>query len=178
MIKLLTIPLILLSTQTLAQDYDRSQWRHWVDEDGDCQDARVEILVRDLDVELDQEFSDCRIPFGLWLDPFTGAIFSDSSDLDIDHIVPLSYANKVGGHKWSPLLKKLFANDPDNLMAVSAGQNRSKGDKGPSQYLPPDTKFHCEYIRIWEWVLRKYELDPLPEDDKVIDEMSRLCERR
>ena len=42
--------------------YDRSDWKHWVDEDGDCQDARQEVLIEEslepVTFETDQK---CRV---------------------------------------------------------------------------------------------------------------------
>jgi hypothetical protein len=38
----------------------------------------------------------------------------------------------------------MFANDPGNLLATSASADRSKGAKGPDQWLP--SFGHCEYV--------------------------------
>ncbi|WP_020411235.1 MULTISPECIES: hypothetical protein [Microbulbifer] len=34
---------------------------------------------------------------GLWLDPYTGNFYTLASDLDVEHIVPLSWAHEHGG---------------------------------------------------------------------------------
>ena len=45
-----------------------------------------------------------------------------------------------------------FANDVDvswALIAVSAASNRSKGDKDPADWLPPDAGDLCSFVSAW-----------------------------
>jgi len=84
--------------------------------------------------------------------------FTQASDLDIDHIVPLAHAHRPGGANWSREQKRQFANDPDNLIAVDDRTNQEKSDKGPVRWKPPMESFWCEYGNKWQWVKQKYGL--------------------
>ena len=115
-------------------DYDRSDWKHWTDEDGDCQDARQEVLIAEslvaVTFETDRE---CEVASGRWFAAFTGTTVGDPGDLDVDHLVPLKNAHNSGAAHWSPERKEEYANylaDPDHLIAVTRGANRSKGARG------------------------------------------------
>ena len=44
--------------------------------------------------------------------------------------------------------------DPDNLLATSSSANRSKGAKGPDQWLPSINK--CSYAQRWKQLIKKY----------------------
>ena len=100
-------------------------------------------------------------------DRLTGALLSDASDVDIDHVIPLSYAHRHGGSYWSAYKKEQFANDPINLLPTYDIENRKKSDKGPSEYLPSDKNLACAYIKRWQAIRNKYDLNIAP-DDKVI----------
>jgi hypothetical protein len=118
----------------------------------------------------------CRVTRGRWLDPYTNQIFLDPGDLDVDHLVPLAWAHARGGHSWSSERRRAFANDPRNLFAVEASVNRSKGADGPTDWLPPNEAFQCEYITRFVRVVLTYELSPAAGEAQAINDLRRrLC---
>jgi hypothetical protein len=89
---------------------------------------------------------------GVWNDPYTAATFTNPSDLDIDHMVPLADAHRSGGWQWSTTRKRDYANDltyPATLIAVDDGANSSKSDRPPDQWLPPNSAYRCTYAIEW-----------------------------
>ena len=95
---------------------------------------------------------------GKWLDPYSGKYFYEAKKLEIDHLIPLKKAHTMGGHDWNKEKRKQFANDIENLIPVSSVLNRQKGSKGPRQWLPPNKKFQCEYVKKWLSIRKKYNL--------------------
>ena len=104
-------------------EYSRSQWKHWTDEDGDCQDARQEALISESLVEATFESErECRVATDRWYGAFVGIYVEAPGDFDIDHLVPLKNAHDSGGWAWSSDRKQEYANylvDPDHLIAVT-----------------------------------------------------------
>lgn len=147
---------LILSSPGLAADYNRSDWRHWVDLDSDCQDARAEALIASSSVPV--TIVNCRVVSGRWVGPYTGQVFTQARGMDIDHVVPLAEAHDSGAQQWSPEQRRAFANDPENLLPTSASANRSKGRRDPAQWLPPLTGYHCAYLTRWQLIKVKYGL--------------------
>jgi len=156
--------------------YDRDDWKHWEDFDGDCQNTRHELLIASSEVPVTfTSTTGCTVATGQWLDPYTGDTYTLASDLDVDHVIPLNYAHLHGGAVWSAFVKKLFANDPENLLAVDDGENQSKSAKGPGDWMPPDEDYHCEYARQWDFLMKKYELVLDVEDLGAIELVLGAC---
>ena len=147
--------------------YHRDDWEHWIDEDNDCMDTRAEILIRDSAAPVAfYSNQQCEVAAGRWPLPYTGGVTHDPGTIDIDHIVPLKWAHGHGGDRWSLARKREFANDPDNLLAVHASANRSKGSKGPDDWMPLIDR--CGYAKRWEKVLAKYDLIVVPQERQAL----------
>ena len=149
------ISFILLSYGSLA--YERKQWKHWIDADKDCQNTRAEILIVSSQIPVvfktDRQ---CLVVSGRWVLLYDGGFETRASKIDIDHIIPLKWMDVHGGADWSSAKKMQFANDADNLLAVSARANRSKGAKGIDEWLPDN--YQCKYGRHWQYLGKKYQI--------------------
>ena len=141
--------------------YSRALFEHWRDVDGDGCDSRDQVLKRD-SVSLPQvDPIDCNVVAGDWVSPYDGARWSDPSRIDIDHVVALKEAWDSGAWAWSAAQRQKFANDlsdPRSLIAVTAGVNRSKSDKDPSNWIPPRQGAVCTYVAQWVAIKARWKL--------------------
>lgn len=159
--------------------YKRTLYKHWIDADGDCQDTRQEVLIRDASTNVKFEDKEqCRVAKGTWLDPYTGKTFIVPKDLDVDHMVPLKNAHESGAWTWSPERKKQYANYlayEKHLLAVSASENRKKGDRGPDRYMPPNVAHHCEYVKVWVKIKRDWGLEMTEAEGEAVQKTLDKC---
>ncbi|MPQ97886.1 DUF1524 domain-containing protein [Modestobacter sp. I12A-02628] len=135
----------------------------WADVDGNGCDTRNDVLARDLtQVVLDDD--GCTVLTGRLADPYTGAEIafsrgvSTSSQVQVDHVVPLSDAWQKGAQQLSQAEREALANDPLNLMAVDGRTNESKGDGDAATWLPPRRAGWCTYVTRQVQVKAGYRL--------------------
>lgn len=129
-------------------------------------DTRNDILNRDLTDKTIVSLKRCpqAVKTGVLHDPYTNETIAFTrgnqvgASVQIDHIVPLALAWDLGAKDWNDELRLRFANDPANLLAVSGKSNQDKGDKQPSDWMPPNHAFWCQYAVQYIAVLRGYGL--------------------
>jgi hypothetical protein len=158
--------------------YDRESWPNWLDADGDCQDARQEVLLAESLAPARLDAGGCRLMTGPWHDAYTGETFREPGALDVDHLVPLAEAHRSGGHAWSRERRAAYANDLGDtrtLIAVSASANRAKGDQGPEEWLPPDATYRCRYATDWVAVKVRWRLSMDERERVSVGNLLRGC---
>ena len=161
-------------------EYNRSDWKHWVDVDGDCQDSRQEVLVQEsLDEVTFETDEKCRVETGRWYGVFDGHDLGNVGYLDIDHMVPLKNAHLSGAWAWSPEKKEQYANyleEPDHLIAVASRANRSKGARGPEEWKPRDEGYWCQYATDWAEIKERWSLTMTDPEAEAVVAMLGTCE--
>ena len=133
--------------------YDRSLFKHWIDEDKDGCNTRQEVLIEEAIVK-PKIGKKCVLSGGTWLSSYDNKTVKGSgSTLDVDHMVPLAEAWRSGAWQWTNAERQLFANDMMDsrvLIAVTASSNRSKSDRDLANWLPKASKeVVCDYVFNW-----------------------------
>ncbi len=141
-----------------SSSYVRAKFRAWIDADGDSCDTREEVLLAESRVTT-RRGAGCRVMSGRWYSPYDGRTWTNPSDVDIDHVIPLKEAWESGARSWSPDTRKRFANDLSfgwSLDAMTDNLNSSKQARDPAGWLPPRAK--CRYVTHWIAVKYRWRL--------------------
>ncbi|KAJ5837181.1 hypothetical protein N7447_003207 [Penicillium robsamsonii] len=165
---------LTVAAQGSQDGYSRDKFPHWITISGNC-DTRETVLKRDgTDVV---QSSSCSATSGSWFSPYDGETWTASSDVDIDHVVPLSNAWKSGASSWTTAQRQALANDLENpqLIAVTDNVNSSKGDKGPETWKPPLASYYCTYAKMWIKVKSVYDLTVTSDEKAALSEMLDTC---
>ena len=154
--------------------YSREQFPHWSTVSGTC-NTRETVLKRDgSNVVVD---GSCAATSGSWYSPYDGATWTASSDVDIDHVVPLAEAWRSGASSWTTSKRESFANDLDHpqLIAVTDNVNQSKGDQDPSTWQPPLASYDCTYAKMWIRVKHQWALKLQSAEKSSLQTMLNTC---
>jgi len=143
----------------------------WTDTEHTGCDTRNRVLrVQLTDVVYKAGTHDCKVISGVLNDPYSGStiafVTGGPSEVEIDHVYALARAWDAGASNWTYEERVQFANDTDNLLAVSKAANSAKSDSGPGDWMPDNTAFRCLFVHTYLSVAAKYQL-AITEDDRA-----------
>ena len=171
------LDVLVVVAEPSRSGYDRDLFPHWSDTNGSGCDARQDTLAAQV-VGLPQVdlFDRCVIVEGDWYSIYDGVTHAGSpSELDVDHVVSLSEAWDSGASTWSRDRRRAFANDPRNLIAVTASSNRSKGDRDLGEWRPAQRSAWCVTATMTVETKAAYGLSVDPVERAAIVEMLGTC---
>ncbi|GAA1435157.1 HNH endonuclease family protein [Mycobacterium cookii] len=159
--------------------YDRTLFKHWVDANGDCQNARAEVLISEAEPDTPLTYTTsgrCTVSTGRWFSYYDRVSWTSASDVDIDHMVPLAEAWGSGASGWTSARREAYANDLGDyrtLVGVTDNVNQSKSDQDPSTWLPTYDK--CRYVAEWVAVKIRWGLTADSAEKSVLNSYASSC---
>lgn len=163
---------LTVKAESTMTGYSRDLFPHWSSQGSGC-DTRQVVLKRDADSYV----GSCPVTSGSWYSYYDGLTFTNPSDLDIDHVVPLAEAWRSGASSWTTTTRQAFANDLNGpqLIAVSASSNRSKGDQDPSTWKPTRAGASCAYSKMWINTKSRWGLSLQSTEKTALQTMLNTC---
>lgn len=158
--------------------YKRSLFPHWIDVDGDGCNTRYEVLIAEATTSL-AVGSSCNLTGGAWYSYYNNASYTATSDLDIDHMVPLAEAWDSGARSWTTSERQAYANDlddPRTLVAVKDTVNQAKSDQDPAEWMPSYAGATCRYIGEWIAVKIRWSLSVDSAEQAALTSLASSCD--
>jgi hypothetical protein len=156
--------------------YSRDLFRHWNDPDGNGCDARQDALIEQALGPVQRDPYRCHVIEGDWYSVYDGVSYSGPAEnLDVDHVVSLAEAWDSGADSWTDEQRSAFANDPINLLVVSASSNRSKRDADLGEWQPEQQEAWCLAAIITIETKAYWDLSIDPAERRQLEEMAQTC---
>jgi hypothetical protein len=155
--------------------YSRDEFQHWIDADGDGCSTRNEVLIAEADDPVTVG-SGCSLSGGRWFSYYDRVSWTQTSDIDIDHMVALAEAWDSGARSWSDATRRDFANDLGDhraLVGVTDDVNQAKGDKDIAGWLP--TYDRCRYLREFVAVKHRWRLSVDSSEKAAMNSLASSC---
>jgi hypothetical protein len=145
--------------------YSRDEFgQKWADVDRNGCDQRNDVLRRDL-VKLHTKpgTNGCVVARGVLKESsYSGdrvKFATGETKIDIDHVVALADAWRMGASEWKSAKRAQFANDPLNLLAVDRDENQEKNDASAARWTPTwDPDAECDFLVRHVTIKTKYHL--------------------
>lgn len=134
--------------------------REWAFRTQDCQKALTEALARSSEIPIrKEERAGCTyVAEGEWIDLYSGQTISDVAKLSFDQLISYEEAHSYGASYWTKNQRLKFINDASNIVPVSPELKQERAGRPPTQWMPADKTFWCDYIYRREIVRRTYNL--------------------
>ena len=155
--------------------YSRDEFQHWIDADGDGCNTRYEVLIAEADDPVTVG-SGCSLSGGRWFSYYDRVSWTNTSDIDIDHMVALAEAWDSGARSWTDAVRRDFANDLGDyrsLVGVTDDVNQAKGDKDIREWLPTYDK--CRYLREFVAVKIRWRLSVDSGEKSAMQSLASSC---
>jgi hypothetical protein len=131
--------------------YAASHFGFWRDDDADGCNTGHEVLVQQA-AEVSVKSPGCRVVSGKWNSPYDGIIVNDPADIAVDYLVSLQETWESGAWQWTDQKRNDYLNDLKQarlMLAVSATSRQDKNQRDPTDWLPPNQNFRCDYLKSW-----------------------------
>jgi len=163
------LPAVAVSGVTPTPHSGDAQWPLiWLDEDNDCQNTAIEVLLRDAAGLVSWAGPDaCTISKGRWRSVGNGQLVGFEQAWVVPVVTP-AQAVRRGALLWNRQQQIAFLNDLDNLMVLDPKSAQQRGMKDLAQWQPVPA-YLCAYAQRWQGLSQRYGLQVSAADHDTLD---------